>query len=225
MNLTLTEADRTRIAKAVHTAEAQTSGEIVPVLAEISDGYEDIALIWSALVAMLALAALAVAPHFYLALVDRVMGWWGHEWQPRAVLTLALAVATVKFTAMWLLQLWRPLRLALVPGPVKHARVRARAVAAFRLGTERRTSGATGVVIYLSRGERRAEIVADAAIAGKVPPETWAEPMAAMLAEIRAQRLADGLIAAISQVGTVLAAHLPRSDDDVNELPDRLIEV
>jgi putative membrane protein len=225
MNLTLTEADRTRIAEAVHAGEARTSGEIVPVLAEISDGYEDIALIWSALVAMLALAALAVAPQFYLALVDRVMGWWGHEWQPRAVLTLALAAATIKFIAMWLLQLWRPLRLALVPGPVKHARARARAVAAFRLGTERRTTGATGVVIYLSRAERRAEIVADAAIAGKVAAETWAAPMAAMLDEIRHGRLADGLIAAISQVGAVLAAHFPRGDDDVNELPDRLIEV
>jgi len=225
MNLTLADADRTRIAKAIHAAEAQTSGEIVPVLAESSDGYEYIALLWSALIAMLALAALAVAPHFYLALVDRVMGWWGHEWQPRAVLTLALAVATIKFTAMWLLQLWRPLRLALVPGPVKHARVRARAVAAFRLGTERRTVGTTGIVIYLSRAERRAEIVADAAIAGKVSPQTWAEPMAAMLAEIRNDRLADGLIAAIGQVGAVLAAHFPRGEDDTNELPDRLIEV
>lgn len=225
MQLTLSENDRTRIAEAVHAAEAQTSGEIVPVLAASSDGYEDVALLWSALVAMLALAALTVAPHFYLALVDRIMGWWGHEWQPRAVLTLALAVAVTKFTAMWLLQLWRPLRLALVPGWLKHARVRARAIAMFRVGTERRTHGTTGIVIYLSLAERRAEIVADAAIAGKVPPEVWTKPMAAMLAEIRERRLTDGLIAAIAQVGTILAAHFPRGEGDTNELPDRLIEV
>lgn len=225
MELMLTDADRVRIAGAVHAAEAQSSGEIVPILAEISDGYEDIALLWSALVAMLAMAALAIAPHFYLALVDRLMGWWSHEWQPRTILTLALAIATIKFTGMWLLQLWRPLRLALVPPPVKHARVRARAVAAFRVGTERRTTGATGIVIYLSLAEHRAEIVADAAIAGRVAAETWAEPMAAMVAEIRDGRLADGLIAAITRVGSVLAAHFPRRDDDINELPDRLIEV
>lgn len=225
LELTLTDSDRIAIARAVHNAEAETSGEIVPILAEVSDSYEDVALAWSALVAMLALAALTIAPHFYLALVDRMMGWWGHEWPPRAVFTLALAVAVIKFIAMWLLQLWRPLRLALVPGRIKRARVQARAIAAFKLGTERRTRAATGVVIYLSRAERRAEIVADAAIAGKVPAQTWAAPMAAMLAEIRAGRLASGLVVAIAQVGAIIAPHFPRGGDDINELPDRLIEV
>jgi putative membrane protein len=49
--------------------------------------------------------------------------------------------------------------------------------------------------------------------------------MAAMLVEIRAGRLADGMIAAVGEVGKVLAEHFPRADDDTNELPDRLIEV
>ena len=41
----------------------------------------------------------------------------------------------------------------------------------------------------------------------------------------KAGRLADGMIAAVSQVGKVLGEHFPRAEDDVNELPDRLIEV
>lgn len=224
-SIALTAADRQRIADAVAAAEADTCGEIVTILADSSDSYDDIALVWSALVAMLALAALAIAPGFYLPLVDRVMGWWGHDWRPRQVLSLALTVAVIKFAGLWALQLWRPLRLALVPGPIKHARVRARAVTAFRVGTERRTTGTTGVLIYLSRAERRAEIVADAAIAGKVAPAVWGEAMAAMLTQIRAGHVAEGLAAAIAQVGIVLAAHFPRGADDVNELPDRLIEV
>jgi len=223
--LVLTAADRDRIAAAVGKAEADTCGEIITILADISDSYDDVALVWSALVAMLALAALAIAPGFYLALVDRVMGWWGHDWRPRQVLSLALTVAIVKFVAMWALQLWRPLRLALVPRAIKHARVRARAITAFRVGTERRTTGATGVLIYLSRAERRAEIVADAAIAGKVAPEVWGDAMAAMLGQIRAGHVAEGLAQAIGQVGTVLAAHFPRGAGDINEMPDRLIEV
>ena len=223
--LALSEADRQRIAAAVTAAESATSGEIVTILAEVSDSYEDVALVWSALVAMLALAALAIAPEFYLPLVDRIMGWWGHEWHPRAVLSLALAVAAIKFVAMWALQLWQPLRLALVPGAIKHARVRARAVTAFRVGADRRTAGATGIVLYLSRAERRSEIVTDVAIAGQVAPEVWGEAMSAMLAEIRAGRVADGMIAAIDRIGAVLAEHFPRGEDDRNELPDRLIEV
>jgi putative membrane protein len=49
--------------------------------------------------------------------------------------------------------------------------------------------------------------------------------MATLVSEIRAGNAAAGLVGAVSQVGTVLAEHFPRADDDVNELPDRLIEV
>jgi putative membrane protein len=33
------------------------------------------------------------------------------------------------------------------------------------------------------------------------------------------------MIAAVEKVGAVLAEHFPRAADDVNELPDRLIEL
>ena len=33
------------------------------------------------------------------------------------------------------------------------------------------------------------------------------------------------MIAAVERVGAVLAQHFPRHENDVNELPDRLIEV
>jgi putative membrane protein len=49
--------------------------------------------------------------------------------------------------------------------------------------------------------------------------------MAAMLTELKQDRMADGLIAAVTRVGAVLAEHFPRAEDDHNELPDRLIEV
>ena len=131
----------------------------------------------------------------------------------------------LKFAGMWLLQLWRPLRLFLVPGPIKHERVRARAIMCFKVGAERRTHGRTGILIYLSMAERRAEIVADEAIAAKVAPEVWGDAMAAMLAHIREGNIADGMIAAIDKVGVVLAEHFPLAEGDTNELPDRLIEV
>ena len=49
--------------------------------------------------------------------------------------------------------------------------------------------------------------------------------MAAMLVHIRAGRVAEGMAAAVEQVGAVLAEHFPRDENDTNELPDRLIEV
>ena len=221
----MTDADRARVSAAVSAVERRTAGEVVTIVTQQSDDYGEIALLWSALAAFLALAALALFPDFYLGIYDGLTGGWMQEWHPRGLFTVALLVASLKFAAAWLLLLWRPLRLLLVPGALKHDRVRARAITWFKVGAERRTHGRTGILIYLSMDERRAEIVADEAIAGRVAPEVWGVAMAAMLAHIREDRLADGLIAAIGEVGVVLAEHFPLGQGDSNELPDRLIEV
>ncbi len=221
----LDDAGRKLVSDSVARAEAGTAGEIVTIITEQSDDYGDIALAWSVAVAMLALAVLSVFPDFYLGLIDRLTGSWENAWTPREVLVLAGSVAALKFIGMTLLQLWKPLRFALVPRSVKGARTRARAVTFFKVGAERRTHGRTGILIYLSTRERRAEIVADEAIASRVSDEVWGEAMAAMLAQIRAGHLAEGMAAAVERVGAVLAQHFPRAEDDVNELPDRLIEV
>ncbi|WP_159983141.1 MULTISPECIES: TPM domain-containing protein [unclassified Novosphingobium] len=221
----LSDEDHDRISSAVAEAELLSSGEIVTILADRSDGYTDVALAWSALVAFLALGTLAIAPEFYMGLYDRLIADWGHEWTPRMILSLALGVATIKFTAMMLLQLWQPLKFWLIPAPIRTMRVHDRALRAFRIGAEQRTAGRTGILIYLSMREHRAEIVADIAIASKVEPGVWAEAMHAMLGELREGRTADAMVAAIRKVAPVLAIHVPRIDGDVNELPDRLIEV
>lgn len=221
----LTETDHARVSGAVAAAEGRSAGEIVTIVADRSDGYADVALAWAAVVAMTALTVLSLFPAFYLGLYDRVMGHWGHEWTPQKVLTLAATVAILKFLGMVGLQLWQPLKFWLVPRFIKGTRVRARAETCFKIGAERRTSGRTGILIYVSMAERRAEIVADSAIAGKVSPEVWGEAMAALLAGIRAGDLAGGLCGAIEQVGAVLAQHFPRAADDQNELPDRVIVV
>lgn len=221
----LTPADHDRINAAVTAAEAATAGEIVTILTPASDDYHDVALIWSALVALLALAVIAAFSDFYLALWARLFGMWVEHWRPAQVLTMAAIVASLKFAGTYLILLWRPLRVWLTPAAIRHHRVRARAITCFKVGAERRTQGRTGVLVYLSMAEHRAEIVADEAIATKVPAETWGDALAALLVELRAGRVADGLIAAVSRVGAVLAQHFPRAEDDVNELPDRLIEV
>ncbi len=221
----LSEGDHARVSGAVAAAEARTAGEIVTVVADRSDGYSDVALAWAALAAFTALIVLAIFPDFYLGLVDGVLDNWQHEWTPGEIFALALGVATLKFLGMLALQLWQPLKYWLIPPPVKARRVLIRAITCFKVGAERRTHGRTGILIFLSLREHRAEIVADAAIVSKVAPEIWGEAMAAMLVEIKAGRLADGMIAAVEQVGAVLAEHFPRAENDVNELPDRLIEV
>ncbi len=222
---TLSETDHQRVSAAVSAAEASSAGEIVTIVSRQSDSYADIALLWSAFAALLALTALTFAPEFYLGLYNRLTGGWVQQWHAREIFAAALFFASLKFAGVWLLQLWQPLRLFLVPRSLRHARVRARAITCFKVGAERRTTGRTGILIYLSMAEHQAEIVADEAIAGKVAPEVWGAAMAAMLGPIREGRLADGMIAAVEKVGLVLAEHFPRDSGDQDELPNRLIEV
>ena len=221
----LSPEDHARISAAVAAAEEQTSGEIVTILAERSDGYTDVALAWSVLVGFTAIVALSLAPDVFLGLLDRLTGSWATEWTPGQMFALAAAVGIVKFVIMMLLQLWQPLKFFLIPGPIKSARTRARALTCFKVGAERRTQIHTGILIYLSMREHRAEIVADETIASRIPDTAWEEAMAAMIGHIRAGRVAEGMAAAVTKVGVVLAEHCPRTDDDRNELPDRLIEV
>jgi putative membrane protein len=221
----LSAEDHDRISAAVGEAEMHSAGEIVTVLADRSDGYTDVALAWAAIVAFLALGALVIAPEFYMGLYESLLADWGHEWTPRMIVGLAAGIAAIKFGARLLLQLIPPLKFWLVPPQIKTMRVHAHAVRAFRIGAEQRTTGRTGVLIYLSMREHRAEIVADRAIAAKVDPEVWGQAMSAMLAHVREGRTCDGMVVAVGKVGAILAPHFPRADDDVNELPDRLIEI
>ncbi len=222
---TMTQDDHARVSDAVHAAEGGTAGEIVTIIADASDRYQDVALWWSVAVGVLALAMLAAFPGFYGSLLAQLTGGWGGALTTAEALELALAVFILKFLGMRLILLWKPLLLWLTPKPVKRGRVHRRAVRYFKVGAESRTSGRTGILIYLSMAEHMAEIVADEAIHSKVAPEDWGEAMAHLVSEVRQGRVADGMVAAIRDVGAILGQHLPRAADDVNELPDRLIEL
>ena len=217
--------EHARVSAAVAAAEERSAGEIVTIIADRSDGYADVALVWSALAAFLVLALLPFVSEPALALLGTFHGGWNLEWQAPGIFAGAAVIGTVTFLVVFLLQLWPALRFALVPAVIKTARAEDQAVQLFKVAAERRTHERTGIVIYLSMREHRAEIVADEAITALVPPETWGEAMAAMLGELQQGRIADGMIAAVERVGVVLAEHFPRAEDDRNELPDRLIEL
>lgn len=221
----LNEAQHTIVSDAVKQAELTTSGEIVPVIAESSDGYSDIALVWAAAVAFTAMSLFALFPLPFMEFWDSLRGGWEHEWTTGETASMTIALGLIAFVATWAILLVPAIRFALIPGPIKTQRVHDHAVRHFKVGAERRTHGRTGVLLYLSMYEHRAEIVADQPIAEKVSADVWGEAMADMLAEIRQGCIAEGIAAGVRDVGQVLSEHFPRAEDDVNELPDRLIEL
>jgi putative membrane protein len=225
MVMTLTDADRQKVSAAITAAEANSSGEIVTVATPISDAYHDVGLHWAVVVMILALAASAWRPDWLQFWYVQLLGGWQADPTLSELLTFLMVAAVLKFTVVLLIMKWMPLRLALTPAATKHRRVRRRAVAIFQAAAAGRTTGKTGVLIYLSLAERRAEIVADEGILKLTDDHTWGEAMHALIAEVRKGRPADGIVAAIERVGAVMAEHFPRSADDKNEIPDKLIEL
>ncbi len=221
----LTDTQQAIVTRAVEQAESTTSGEIVTVLADRSDGYSDVILVYAAAIAFTAMSVFAALPQPFLDLWDAWFGGWGHSWTVGELASMTIALGLIAFTLAWAILSLDPVRFAAVPGPVRTARVHAVAIRHFKVGAERRTHGRTGVLLYISMREHRAEIVADEPIAARVPAEVWGDAMADMLAEIRQGHIAEGLAIGVRDVGAILSEHFPRAADDQNELPDRLIQL
>ena len=217
--------DHALVTAAVTAAEASSDGEIVTIVAEKSDSYHDVGLHYAVLTMLLLPPLLAVLPQ---SAIDRVMGLflgWNEMLTRGALMAFLFVALAAIFLIVRYALAYMPLRMALTPGSTKSRRVRRRAIELFKVGAERRTHGRTGVLLYLSLREHRAEIVADEAIVSKVAPELWGEAMADLIEEVKAGRPGAGMAKAVERIGAVLAEHFPRSHGDTNELPDRLIEL
>jgi putative membrane protein len=221
----LSEADHARVTEAVAKAERASDGEIVTIVAARSDSYHDVALHYAVLLMLLVPIWFAAVPQSWFDWAIGTFLGWNFEPSRRFVMLYLFVKMAGAFLFVRILLAWMKLRMALTPGATKTRRVRRRAVELFRAGTEKRTKGRTGILLYLSLLERRAEIVADEAIHSKVDADMWGEAMAALTDEVKAGRTGEGMALAVAKIGEVLAKCLPPTLDNPNELPDRLIEL
>lgn len=221
----LDDAAHRRLAAAITRAESGTTGEILVVSAELSDSYHDVGLHYAIGAVFLKLGAIwAMGPdrlHWWMV---RLWGWNGPSghYQMLGMLFCAMVAA---FLVVRYAMAWMPIRLKLTPRSTLRRRVRRRAVMLFNVMARGKTTGRTGILLYLSQGEHMAEIVADQAIHAKVDPVIWGDAMAALVDALREDRIVDGLETAIDRIGAVLQQHLPKKAGDINELPDRVVEL
>ncbi|MFH1340584.1 MAG: TPM domain-containing protein [Pseudomonadota bacterium] len=201
----ITESDKARISAAIQRAEVHTAGEIFCVIAQRSSDYRLVPVAWAAW-----LALIAPLPIIYLT-----------NWSAAVIYLSQLIVFLIAA-----LGLSHPkLRFRIVPRRAKHDRAHAEAMRQFFAQGLNRTEHRTGVLIFASTAERYAEIVADAGINEKVTSEVWDDAMSALVMAIKADRPAEGFLAAIEQCGAVLAAHFPPGALNRDELPDKLLEI
>nr|WP_310524263.1 hypothetical protein [Polymorphobacter sp.] len=218
------DQDRARVSSAIAAAEANTSGEIVVIIDNQDHHYPATAL------TIAALAALS------LPLIAVLLGWSPGALFPDWDATLPatqelrslegfLAVQALVFVAVLALCWYTALGRLLTPSGLRRDRVHRAALTQFKARGLEATQGRTGVLIFVAEPEHIAEVIADTAVFAKVAPDHWGTTITALTDGIRAGKPADGMVAAIALAGGVLAAHFPPVADDVNELPDHLIEI
>ena len=85
------------------------------------------------------------------------------------------------------------------------------------------THANNGVLIYVLLADRDVEIVADRGFNDRVSAEQWSAVCEDMKREFLAGRHAQGVVAGVEQVGSMIAAHFPRrpGERDEDELPNR----
>ncbi len=202
----LNDTEKAQLRDAIRRAEARTSGEIVTVIARASGDYFYYPTLWAALLAILSpLLPIGLAVSF----------------APLGVIELQLLV----FALLALIFRWPPIKMILVPRPIQRQYCARRAREQFLAQNQHTAHERTGVLLYVSVAERHVELLADAGIDTRVPAGIWIKIVDEFTTELKAGRIGEGFIAAVTAIGEHLAAHFPRAADDRNELPDRLIEL
>lgn len=198
----LSEAAQARIAAAVAAAERTTAGEIVVTVVSESDPYPRAELF----------AALAAAIPAALLLTLATGSESLFRFLPVAVVATAVGVGIVRRLPFF--------KRPFVSPWIRNAEVRQRAVQAFFDHRLYQTRDATGVLLFISLLERRVELLADRGIDERVPAGSWDRVVADLTAAMRRGAVVDPTVAAVEQIGAILAAHAPPRDDDTNELSD-----
>ena len=221
----LSAEDHRIVTEAVTAAERGTDAEIVTIVADRSDDYRDVGLLFAALAALLLPMLAALAPATWESLIAGLLSSWDGSAPAGAQFFAIMAAQALVFLAIALIMSVDRVRFALTPAPYRRQRVRARAIASFRVGAEARTEARHGLLVYVSLRERMAELIVDDGLMRHAGDEVWAVAMADLVRLMRKGSPGQAIAAAISDVGGVLASIAPKTAGDRDELPDRLIEL
>lgn len=224
----VTPKDVERIGQAIAAAEASTSGEIYCVLARRVSAYNDVALAWAAVAALL--LPLALIPLGFDAswIPGSGDGWEAAHLAARNVgIGHALAaygvVQAAVFVAVFAMTSIPAVRRLATPRALRRARVRKAALEQFLAHGIHVTEGRTGVLIFAALEEHQVEVIADEGIHGKVDQMVWADAVEVLANGLKRGDPTAGFAAAVGLCGDVLAAHFPPTNENPNEIADKLV--
>lgn len=202
--MNLTEMDKDLITKAITKSEAQTSGEILPVILKQSDFYP--------------------AAHFRLAIVVGILCsiilYYNYDFDdPIALLWVQLPGMILGYILAFLPFLKR----LFTTRAEMNEEVHQRAIEVYFENKVSMTRDRTGIMIFVSLLERKVEVLADSGINHKVPKDYWDELVIKLTSSIASGKKVEGMIFAIESCGESLKQEFPIKSDDTNEVANHLI--
>jgi len=203
--------DLDRIKAAVHQAESNISGEIVPVFVEKSGVYSvanyRAAVVTGALVFLLVIFFDRYMPA--LAIYDPLLIFL-------LVVMFSLIGALISNYVDFIKRIF-------IPQQHLDRATRQRAETAFLQEEVFNTRHRTGIMIFISFFEREVMVIADRGISKVVEQKEWDKMVHGIIQNIRMGKVVDGIEVAILRCGEILLEKgFLKTADDVNELKDDL---
>ena len=190
MKSPFTPEERQRIDAAIAAIKSDTAADLCVVVTHVSDRYPFYPITWASI------GAITLG-----ALISLVRP----ETASRIVIEIQLSFLIV----MTLLLDWLPLRLFIVPQRVKHAHAWQLAHREFNAHTIANPNQRHRILLFVSLGERYVEIIADDETHAMAPDGAWNKIVDRFLANVKAGRVADGVLDAIASCGAILKEHHP----------------
>jgi len=208
-----------RVNRAVAAAEAKTRAEILPVVARSSGRYEraaDLVGLW--------FGWIAAGVAWWLFQGIGPSGSWDGTLGLRLGFWVIVGIFLAGFIAGVVVADRVPrLRQLFVSRREIEERIIASAKSVFFDRRVHRTSGGTGILLFLSVLERRVAVLADDAIADQLSEKALEEIRDEVIAGLRDGGIADGLVRGADRVGNLLGAALPAGDERIDEVPSEVV--
>lgn len=200
----LTEDETKGLSHAIEVVEHATAGELVVAVVAKSDDY--------------------AYPRALVALSGTIgVAWLVYWFSPTVPSAFVFAGQVVVWLGFFWLSGRSWLVRALVGRELLRAAVDAKAKQVFFEQGLTETIDRSGVLLFVSELEHRVQILADRGIHERVGNEQWESYVHAIVDAIRKGRTADGLQAAIRDIGLQLASAFPPREDNQNELSNEVV--
>ncbi|GFM52071.1 TPM domain-containing protein [Pseudomonas capsici] len=195
--------EQQQVAEAIDRLEQRTDAELVTVLAARADDYAYMPLVWAGLIGLL----LPGIINFFTDMLS------ANELLLAQMSTFILVALLCRIPAV---------TSHLVPTSVRRWRAGNLARRLFLEQNLHKTTGGTGILVFVCEAERYVEILVDHGIATRLHSDTWKAMVDVFTQQIRDGQALQGFLGCIHACGELLADHVPVTRER-SDLANRLV--